>query len=270
MQIIKKAWAFITKDFQNEISYKLAFVMQVFGIFLTVTMFFFLSRLFEKAPVSMLAQYGGNYFAFVLIGIAFSNYLDVSLNSFANKIREGQMMGTLEALLVSQTELPTIIFSSSLYSFLFTSLRVVIFIVIGVVLFGLDLSRANYSGGVVILMLSIMAFGSFGILSASFIMVFKRGDPVTRLFSSISWLLGGVYYPVEILPQWLQQCSQLLPITYTLKGMRLALLQGHSLSELSGSIVALVVFTLITLPVSIVFFDYAVRRAKRDGSLTQY
>ena len=180
------------------------------------------------------------------------------------------MMGTLEALLVSQTELPTIIFSSSLYSFLFTSFRVVIFIVIGVVLFGLDLSRANYLGGVVILMLSIMAFGSFGILSASFIMVFKRGDPVTRLFSSISWLLGGVYYPVEILPPWLQQCSQLLPITYTLKGMRLALLQGHSLSELSGSIVALVVFTLITLPVSIVFFDYAVRRAKRDGSLTQY
>lgn len=270
LHFLRKALAFIKKDFQNEISYKLAFSMQLVGIFLSVTMFFFLSELFENVSIPALSQYGGSYFSFVLIGIAFSNYLDISLNSLARRIREGQMMGTLEALLVTQTEIPTIIFSSSLYSFLFTSFRVVIFLFIGMVLYGLDLSQANYAGAIIILGLSIIAFSSFGILSSSFIMAFKRGDPITRIFSSMSWLLGGVYYPIEILPQWLQSCSYLLPITYTLEGMRLALLKGYPLHELVNIIVSLIVFAIIVMPLSLMFFSYAVKRAKRDGSLTQY
>jgi len=270
MMFLRKALAFLKKDLLNEMSYKLAFIMQVFGIFLSVTMFYFLSLMFGKSSLPSLAQYGGNYFAFVLIGIAFSNYLDVSLSSMSRKIREGQMMGTLEALLATQTGLTTIIVSSSLYSFLFTSLQVFVYLIIGVFMYQLDLSQANYLGGIIVLLLSILAFSGFGILSASFIMVFKRGNPVAKIFSGLSWLLGGIYYPVEILPQWLETCSLLLPITYSLQGMRLALLKGASLSELLPNILSLLAFTLIMLPISLFVFRYAVGRAKRDGSLTQY
>ncbi|MFC1591023.1 ABC transporter permease [Thermodesulfobacteriota bacterium] len=270
MMLHKKAYAFIRKDFQNEMSYKLAFLMQLFGIFLSVTMFYFLSQLIGSVRIPALSRYGGNYFAFVLIGIAFSNYMDISLNSMARRIREGQMMGTLEALLSTQTGLKTIIFSSSLYSFIFTSLRVVVFLAIGVVVFSLDLSRANYLGGFIILLLSILAFCSFGILSASFIMIFKRGDPVTRIFSGMSWLLGGIYYPIEILPQWLKTCACILPITYSLQGMRFALLKGYSLGQLLPSMLYLLLFSMVVMPFSLLAFRYAVRLAKRDGSLTQY
>lgn len=270
MFFLLKPYAFIKKDLQNEISYKLSFFMQIFSIFLSVTMFFFLSKLLGNNAIPSLAKYGGNYFAFVLIGIAFSSYLDVSISSMSTKIREGQMMGTLEALVATQTSLPIIIFSSSLYSFLFTSLRVVVFLVIGVFIFKLDLSQANYTGGIIILITSILAFSSIGILSASFIMIFKRGDPVTRIFSGASWLLGGVYYPIEILPDWLTTLSHLLPITYSLEGMRFALLKGCSLHELMPSILSLLIFTVILMPISLFAFQYAVKIAKRDGSLTQY
>jgi ABC-2 type transport system permease protein len=270
MMFLKKAMAFLKKDLLNELSYKFAFAMQIFGIFLSVTMFYFLSLLFGNTSLPSLAQYGGNYFAFVLIGIAFSSYMGTSLNSMSNKIREGQIIGTLEALLSTQTGLTTIIVSSSLYSFLFTSFQVVVYLVIGVFIYQLDLSQANYLGGIIILLVSILAFSGFGIISASFIMIFKRGNPVASIFSGLSWLLGGVYYPVEILPQWLESCSFLLPITYSLQGMRLALLKGASLFELLPNILSLLVFALIMLPVSLFAFRYSVRRAKRDGSLTQY
>lgn len=270
MMFLRKALAFLKKDLLNEVSYKLAFIMQIFGIFLSVTMFYFLSQMFGGSSMPLLAQYGGNYFAFVLIGIAFSNYLDVSLSSMSRKIREGQMMGTLEALLETQTGLTTIIISSSLYSFIFTSLQVFVYLVIGVFIYQLDLSQANYLGGIAVLILSILSFSGFGILSACFIMVFKRGNPVATVFSGLSWLLGGIYYPVEILPQWLKTCSLLLPITYSLRGMRLALLKGASLSELMPIIFSLMLFTLIIMPISLLAFRYAVGCAKRDGSLTQY
>jgi len=267
---LKKMFAFVKRDFQNEISYRISFLLQIFGIFINVSVFFFLSKLLGGAQMPQLAEYSGNYFAFVLIGIAFTNYMSVALNTLSSSIREGQIMGTLEALIVTQTEIPTIIISSSVYSFLFTTIRVVIFIIIGVFIYGLDLSQANYAGAVLILCLSIVAFSSFGILSASFVMVLKKGDPVASLFNSISWLLGGVYYPVSILPSWLKPFSYFLPITYSLEGMRLALIKGAPFYQLLPSILSLLLFTAILMPISILSFQYAIRLAKRDGSLTHY
>lgn len=270
MIFITKILAFLKRDYQKAISYKFSFFMQIFGIFLSVTTFFFLSKMLGDKPIPMLAQYGGNYFAFVIIGVAFNSYLGVAINSLAQNIREGQMMGTLEALLVTQTGLPTIIFASSLYSFLFTSLRVVLFLLIGALIFELDLSQANYGAAMVILIISIAAFSSFGILSASFIIVLKKGDPVARVFTSMSWLLGGVYYPIAILPAWLKAFSYCIPVTYSLEGMRLALLQGYSFQNLLPVILSLMLFTLIVMPLSIFSFQYAIKIAKRHGSLTQY
>ena len=266
----RKCWAFVYRDFINETSYKLSFFLQFFGIFISILVFFFLSKLFEGREIAYLKPYGGNYFAFVLIGIAFSNYLMVAVRSLSKNIRDAQIMGTLEALLVTQTEIPTIILGSSIYSYLFTSFQVIVYLLLGVFVFGVNFGNANYLGAVVILLLTITSFSSIGILSASFIMIFKRGDPITWLITSLSWLLGGVFYPIQVLPSWLEKLSYLLPITYSLEGMRLALLQGYSINNLAHNIIALLIFSIVLLPVSIFIFSKAVKRAKVDGSLAQY
>lgn len=68
--------------------------------------------------------------------------------------------------------------------------------------FGVNLGNGNYLGVLVVLILTIVAFSGLGIMAASFIMVTKRGDPVTTLVGGVGLLLGGVYYPVELLPSW--------------------------------------------------------------------
>lgn len=270
MNFLRKAFAFIRRDFIEETSYKFAFFLQFFGIFISVLIFYFLSKLFGAAAVPYLKPYGGDYFSFVLIGVAFTNYLEVSLHSFSSSIRNAQMTGTLEAILVTQTEIPTIIISSSLYSFIWTSFRVIIYLLIGVLLFKVNISQANFAGASVILLLTITTFSSIGILSASFIMVLKKGDPLASLFSGLSWFLGGVYYPIAVLPLWIRRFSYLIPLTYSLEGMRFALLKGYSLRALSPNIMALGVFSLIMLPLGVLSFRFAVNKAKRDGSLTHY
>ena len=146
----------------------------------------------------------------------------------------------------------------------------IVYLLLGVFVFGVNFGNANYLGAVVILLLTITSFSSIGILSASFIMIFKRGDPITWLITSLSWLLGGVFYPIEVLPSWLEKLSYLLPITYSLEGMRLALLQGSSINDLAQNIFALSIFSIVFIPVSIFAFSKAIRRAKIDGSLAQY
>jgi len=268
--LLRKPLAFIYKDFINAANYKFAFIAQWFGIFFSALTFYFLSKLFGTAVMPYLEPYGGDYFSFVLIGIAFASYLQVSLHSFAGVIRQAQVMGTLEALLVTQTEIPTIIFASSLYSFLITSVRVIVYLLLGTLFFGLKIGNANFAGALLVLFVTIVAFSSLGIISASFIMVFKRGNPLSWVFTNLSWLLGGVFYPITVLPDWLQKVSYLLPITYSLEGMRLALLKGYPLRGLIPSLVPLLLFALVVLPASLWMFKLAVKKAKMDGSLIQY
>jgi ABC-2 type transport system permease protein len=263
-------FAFLKRDWLQESSYRFSFILQFVGIFFSVTMFYFISDLFGHAAAPYLTPYGADYFTFVLIGIAFSGYFSIGISSFSQKIRTAQTTGTLEAMLSTPTHYSAIIFASSLWDYLVTTVRVFVYIAVGVLLIGVSFTNANYFSALVILFLSIITYSSLGIIAASFIMVLKRGDPVTWLISSISSLLGGVYYPVAILPEGLRWLASLIPVTYSLHGMRLALLQGADISELSTEVLVLILFSSILLPLSLITFQYSVKRAKIDGSLTQY
>ena len=270
MLIFRKLFAFLKRDFINEASYKFAFVGQLFAIFFSTLTFFFLSKLFGHSVSPYIEKYGGNYFSFVLVGIAFSSYLRVSLSSFADTIRNAQLTGTLEALLVTQTSVPAIILASSLYSFIFTSFRVLIYLLLGIFVFGIDMSAPNLCGALIFFILTILAFGSIGIVSASFVLMFKKDLPFIGILISLFILLGGVYYPIEVLPVWLQKISYFLPITHSLNGIRHSLLLGYPLKALAPNIFPLLIFIAVVLPFSLFLFRYAVIKAKVEGSLTYY
>lgn len=270
ISLLLKVLAFLKRDLYTEASYRFSFILQLLGIFFSVGVYYFLSKLLGEAVSPYLEAYGGDYFSFVIIGIAFAGYFGVGLSSFSNSLRQAQITGTLEAMLTTPTSVSTIILSSSLWNYLLTTLKVFVFLAVGAVFLGVDLGQGNYLAAILILVLTIIAFSSMGVLAASFIMVLKRGDPITWAFGALSSLLGGVYYPIAVLPDWMQWLSKLLPITYALEAMRLALLQGASFSILMPDILALGIFSVILLPVSLFAFRYAVRQAKVDGSLTHY
>lgn len=265
-----KILAFILRDLAIASTYKLSFFFRFFGIFFSILIFYFINRLFGEAASPHLEAYGGDYFSFVLIGLAFYGYMWVGLRSFSSIIRREQMLGTLEAMLVTPTNISVIVFSSSLWNFLSTSLGVIVYLLVGKVLFGIEIGNVNLPAVIILLTLTILTFSSLGIISASFILAYKQGDPVTGLFTSVSSLFGGVFFPVTVLPAGLQNISYVLPITYSLRGVRLALLQGYSLEALIPEISVLLIFTAIFLPLGIVSFNYAVKKAKTDGTLTHY
>lgn len=239
-------------------------------MFISVVTFYFIAKLFGKGATPYLKDYGGEYFPFVLIGIAFYRYLSIALGSFSANLRREQMMGTLEAMLVTPTKISTIIISMSVLDFIFTSITVILYLLFGVFFFGVNLVGASFFSASIILFLTIISFSSVGIISASFIIIFKRGDPITWLIGAFSALFGGVYFPITVLPKGLQVVSCLLPITYSLRALRHALLQGYPFELLASDIIALVIFSIFLLPLSVLIFKYAIKKAKIDGSLVHY
>lgn len=264
------ALAFLKRDFSQALSYRLSFLMQMGGILFNVAIFYFMAQLFGNAVAPQLADYGGDYFSFVLIGLAFTGFLGLSLSSFAQSIREGQMMGTLEVMLLSPTRLSTILLSSSLWAYVLTTFRVIVYLIVGALIFGASLSQANIGTSLLVMLLSIASFSGIGIISASFVLLTKKGDPIAWVLGGASSLLAGVYYPITVLPDWLEPISRFLPLTYALDAMRLSMLQGYSLYELRFDILILLAFTFFLTPLSFLIFCQALKRAKREGSLVQY
>lgn len=266
---MRTALAFLRRDGQIMLSYRTAFVMQMFSIFLAVPMFFYIGRVVGSSRPEMLEQYGGNYFAFLLIGAALLDYLSVSLGTFSRSLRESQLMGTLDIVLLSPTRLWKVLAFSSLWAYLFSTVRFTTYLVLGLI-FGVDLGSANIPGTLLFLALGVMSFVPFGVFSASVIMLIKHGNFMNALVSAASLFLGGVLFPAKVLPEWLQPFTLFVPFTHAAEGMRQSLLVGRSLADLWVHAVALVVFIAILMPLSMSFFAFAVRRTKTTGSIATY
>jgi ABC-2 type transport system permease protein len=262
--------AFFVRDFYTEVSYRVAFLVGLAGVLFRVFIFYFLAKLIGESAAPLLGNYNGDYFSFVIIGIAFGSYFGVGLTGFARALRHAQTTGTLEAMIMTPAPISSIVIGSSVWSYAYTTFRVLVYLLVGTFILGLDLGNANYPAAFFSLALSIVSFASIGIVAASIIIIVKRGDPITSLFSNLASLIGGVFYPVEILPNWLQAAAKLLPITYALRAMRLTLLTGASWAEIAPDLLALAAFCLLLFPLSLLIFRYAVERARADGSLTHY
>jgi ABC-2 type transport system permease protein len=267
---LRKLAALFQRDLAVARSYRIAFVLQLLQALFGVAGFYFLSRFIESPQLERALPQGGGYFPFALVGIAFFDYLSVSLTTFDDGLQQARQNGTLENLLVTQTPLPVILMGSSLYPFVLMSLRTAVYLGWGAALFGFPLRQANWLGALLVLAASILAFLGLGILSASYLLVFKRGNPVNWAFVGLSTVLGGMLYPISVLPGWLQFLARLVPVTYALEGMRAALLGHATLGELWPPLAALLIFAVVLLPLSFVIFSWALRRTKITGTLTHF
>ena len=267
---LRKAWAFVWKDLLTDLSYRVAFAGQVVFVMFLVGAFYFLGETFKNAHVPSLQRYGGQYFPFVLVGVAFSSYLGVAVRSFADTIRSAQVLGTLEALLATPTPPGQIVVFSSIYAFIATSMRVVLILCAGALFFGVNFGKANWAGALLALVLTVLSFSSLGIFSAAVVLAFKRADPSAWIVQGFSYLLGGVYYPVQVLPSWGKAMANLLPMTHSLEAMRMLLLRGATVQQVGDSLLALVAFVLIAGPLGMFAFLWALRRVRTDGSLSHF
>ncbi|MBU0944261.1 MAG: ABC transporter permease [Proteobacteria bacterium] len=270
LAILAKPLAFLVRDFKIAASYRLQFVMQSFGIILTTFSFFLISKMIGGQHISQLEPYGGDYFSFVLIGIALTDYLTISTNSFAAEIRSAQMVGTLESLLVTPTSIYTILLSSFLYKLLSTSLRMVFYLLLGVFVFGIEYQTGGVFTLAVTFLLTLLSFFGLGLFSAAFIIVFKQGNPISSLMAMSSGLLGGVIYPVTVLPDWLRPLSSILPITHGLEAMRQVLLNGAGLEDISRQLYILTLLSILFMGIGCGSIYYSLKIAKKEGSLLHY
>lgn len=268
--MLNKVLAFLKKDLAYESSYKFSFAVNLFAIFTGILSYYFIDKLFGHRMVGHLQEFGVNYFSYVLLSTALFGYIGVGVGSFSQRIQSEQFQGTLEAILLSPTKISVILFSLATWNLFWASLNLVIYVLLGTFLFKITFSNINILAALVTLVLTIASFSGLGIISAGFILIFKRGNPLDWIISNVEGLISGIYFPITILPGWLQFLAKFFPITYSIRATELSVYRGFGLWQLRKEIGFLLLFSLVLLPLSLYFFKYSLIKARKDGSLMKY
>jgi ABC-2 type transport system permease protein len=266
---LRVATAFLWRDFLIAASYKTAFVADLAGVLFKTITFRYIGAAFEGS-VSGSLTYHQSYFAFLLIGIALTDFVHTSVDTFAVSVRDSQMTGTLEVVLLSPIRMAEMVVYSSLWPYVHTGIKFVAYVAFGWFLFDLPVAPGGIAPALVVVVLTVLCFAPLGIISAAIIVVFKRGAWFQTLISASGVLLGGVAYPSSVLPAWAQAVGNALPLTHAANAMRGVLLNGQSFVQVGGDLTFMVVFALVTIPLSLWMFQLSVGRAKQLGTLTQY
>jgi len=265
-----KTLAFIRRDLQTQVSYRLDFLMRIGGTLISVSIFYFISQVLGTAVSPYLRTYDTDYFHFALLGIAFYPFINLSTDSLADAVHESQHTGTLEVLFLSPTPILASLFMSTLWRYCWSFGESLFYLLVADLVFRAQLDWASMFSALLVVLLSVLANAGVGLINASFVLVTKRTSPLARLLGLVTNLLAGVYFPVEVLPRWLHMFGQFLPATYSFDALRRTMLQSASLTDVGHDLLALAAFTVVLLPIGVVAFRRAVRWAKADGSLSQF
>lgn len=268
MSTLSVVAVFLSRDFRINISYRVSFALQTLSTVFLLALFYFLSRVVDEAEFTGQGLTGG-YFAYAAVGLVVLTIVQVSVGSFALKLREEQMTGTFEALVATPISPSLMVLSSAVYDLIRAIVSGLLLIGAAVAIFGLrlDLDPASIGTAVVALVGCLGLCASLGVAVAALTVVFKRMTGLVGMLLAGLGLLAGVYYPIEVLPDPIEAVANALPLTWGLDVLRASLLGGE---VDAGQLGGLFASAALLLPVALLGFTAAVRRARQTGTLGQY
>lgn len=262
--------AFARREVATMSGYRVALVVRLLSFGFSVLALAFFSRMVGAAVNPYLASFGGDYLAFVVIGLVVMDFQQIGVTSLAQRIRNAQLMGLFEAELATPVPTWIVLGVGPVYEFAVAVGRSAIYFALAAILFDVRFPHASIATLLVAAPLVVAAFVGIGLCSAAMQMLVRRNNPVAVFLASASFLLSGVAYPASVLPPALRVLGRFLPMTHALDLIRGALLRGAPVGALLEPVLALGLFGGVLIPVGAALFAVALRRARVDGSLTHY
>ena len=205
---------------------------------------------------------------FLLAGTIIWHFLSIVFDSISEVIAWERWEGTIEYTFMAPVRRITHMLGQTTFSLVYGLLHTSIILGIVVLFFKLDLSGANLGGSLLVLLAGSLSFIGLGIVASIMPLLFpERGAQMTHVIQATLLLVSGVYYPVSVLPAWMQTVARVSPATYVLEGVRASLLAGKPTAELWGYIWPLLVMGVVLIPIGVYVFGLAERYAKRTGKL---
>ena len=282
---LRAIWIFVKRDLKIWTYFKANFIIDIVDMFWELALYTIIALVAEESVRCSLTPYGGDYVSYIVLGIVFNMILGTSLSAAYSGTMSAFWSGRLELLMLSPISTPVFILGTSIGKYIRTFLNVAVYLIFGVFIFGAKTSAtANYWLALLYIVVAAAACTGLGLMAASMIyFVDARGgqDPIRWILNVIVGLAAGVYYPLSILPEWVQWLGSLIPHTYALDACRRLLLGGtatatlpiHKIlpfNPLTTNLLVLLLFAVMTLPIGWRMYNRALKMAKKYGRLSRW
>jgi ABC-2 type transport system permease protein len=204
----------------------------------------------------------------LLIGAVIWAYLGIIFEILTETVAWERWEGTIEYTFMAPLARPVHLLGMGAFGILYGVVRAVLLFVVCVFFFDLAVPDANFVAALGVLAVASVSFIGIGMMTAVLPLISpEKGTQLGFMAQGILLVVSGVYYPVEVLPGWMQAIATISPATYALEGIREAILNGVPLTGLGSELVALVVIGAASIPIGLAVFRWGERYAKQHGKL---
>jgi len=254
------------RDLALFLSYRMRFVTTVFATVVTLTLFYYVSRLVHSDRVGS----PDDYYAFVVVGVVVFSLLTSTLSMPIATLRAELLAGTFERMVLSPFGAVRSIVSLLLFPLAVSFATATVSVLYAFAVFGLRLRWPEVLLGIPVGMLGALAFAPFGLLMTAAVVLYKQTNAGSTFVITVVTLLAGVYFPVTLLPGWIRWASDVQPFTPGVDLLR-NLVVGTPLPDPAWlDVVKLVGFPLALMPLALLALRGAVRRGRRRGTIIEY
>ena len=203
-----------------------------------------------------------------LIGGVIWAFLGIIFEFVTETVAWERWEGTIEYTFMAPLSRPVHLLGMGVFAVGYGVVRAVLLFGVVAAFFSLHLPDANYAAALVLLIVASISFIGIGMMTAVLPLISpEKGTQLGFVAQGLLLVVSGVYYPVSVLPDWMQALAKISPATYALRGCRAAILEGAGLTSLWSDIWPLLVIGVVSIPLGLWVFRTGERYAKRNGKL---
>ena len=266
---MREAWALVRSSWLTAASYRIGMMMSLIGLATVLLPLYFIANALQPTMQQTIAAEAHQYFGFVVLGAITFSLITSCSTSLASALDGAIGRGTFEVILGTRARLSAICLGLMGYGVLWALLRGAILFGVAVLL-GLSVVWKTVPLGAVLLALTMLSYMGIGFLFAALVLAFRTTGPMSAGVLTASLFLGGVYYPTQVIPSWIRDLGAVVPLTYGLRAIRQVVLRGDPLSAVARDVGILAAITVLTLSLGVTAFYFALRYARRAGTLSTY
>jgi ABC-2 type transport system permease protein len=256
----------LQRDLRLFLSYRLRPITLFLGPVTTVTLFYYVSRLVRVEAVGS----SDGYFAYVVVGVVGLQVLTSTLSTTPALLRQELVAGTFERLVLSPFGGVKGVVAMLAFPFLQSVVVATTTVIFAALVFGMPVEWPNALLAVPAALLGGLAFAPFGLLALAALMIAKQTLSVVAIVLTALSIFGGVYFPIRLLPNWIEWVTAVQPFTPALDLLRQLITSAPSVTGPWVAVAKLVGFTAVLLPLSLWALHAALDHSRRRGTITEY
>jgi ABC-2 type transport system permease protein len=204
----------------------------------------------------------------LLVGAVIWAYLGIIFEIITETVAWERWEGTIEYTFMAPLSRPVHLLGMGAFAVLYGLARAALLFVVCTFFFDLSIPDANFGAALTVLAVASVSFVGIGMMTAVLPLISpEKGTQLGFIAQGLLLVVSGVYYPIDVLPAWMQFIARISPATYALDGIRDAILEGHGVAAMRDELLPLIGIGVLFIPLGLAVFRRGERHAKRHGKL---